>query len=80
MWSIPAEDLFREMEGHFQRNLSSLVRKHFGSYAHGGLEGKIKCDEFHYCFILSFPLSDTWSLVVLSSTISILAPNLRMSG
>ena len=48
MWNSPAEDLFREMENHFQRNLSSLVRKHFGSYAHGGLEGKIKCDEFYY--------------------------------
>ena len=49
MWSRPAEDLFREMESHFQRNLNSLVRKHFGPYAHGGLEGKIRCDEFHYC-------------------------------
>ncbi len=54
MWSRPAEHLFREMEGHFQRTLSSLVRKHFGSYAHGGLERKIKYDEFHY-FILLFP-------------------------
>jgi len=48
MWNGPAEDLFREMESHFQRNLSGLVRKHFGSYTRGGLEGKIKCDEFHY--------------------------------
>ena len=52
MWNRPAEDLFREMEGHFQRNLSSLVRKHFSSYAHGGLEGKIKCDEFHHSILL----------------------------
>jgi len=45
MWNEPAEELFREMESHFQRDLSSLVRKHFGAYAHGGLEGKIKYDE-----------------------------------
>ena len=44
MWSRPAEDLFREMESHFQRDLIGLVRKHFASYAHGGLEGKIRCD------------------------------------
>ena len=48
-WSKPAEELFREMESYFQRDLSSLVRKHFAAYAHGGLEGKIKYDKFHYC-------------------------------
>ena len=48
MWDKPAEELFREMESYFQRDLSSLVRKHFATYAHGGLEGKIRCDGFHY--------------------------------
>jgi hypothetical protein len=48
MWSGPAEELFQEVESHFQRDLSSLVRKHFGAYAHGGLQGKIKYDQFHH--------------------------------
>ena len=51
MWNEPAEELFREMESYFQRDLSSLVRKHFGAYAHGGLEGKIKYDEPRYFFV-----------------------------
>ena len=58
MWNEPAEVLFREMESHFQRDLSSLVRKHFGAYAHGGLEGKIKYDEPRYC-IPYFTLNNT---------------------
>ena len=58
MWSEPAEELFREIESYFQRDLSSIVRKHFGAYAHGGLEGKIKCDEFHHRILL-FALNDT---------------------